>query len=253
MSSDAGASQPDKDAFPDIVRIPRASAMNIVADVVRHALPLVPLYVFDGSLLGYMLLTTFDLAVGQVLIFNTTPGPVDPTAPGPHLRAVDPRSRWLISRIVSVLVEAAMFAIEAAVICVPIAGPAWIFGMVTSVNISAVMSQRNFWIPVAAMALIAAARFQGVFEASTVPVRHGAPIPETPISGNPAEERKRSLAANAAQLTLIATFMALCYALITFGRSGLYALPIVFAVLLVFYDARPDIAQRIFPALWRKK
>jgi hypothetical protein len=54
-------------------------------------------------------------------------------------------------------------------------------------------------------------------------------------------------------LTLIATFMALCYALITFGRSGLYALPIVFAVLLVFFDARPDIAQRIFPMLWRKK
>ena len=79
------------------------------------------------------------------------------------------------------------------------------------------------------------------------------PYPETPISGNPVEERKRSLAANAAQLTLIATFMALCYALITFGRSGLYALPIVFAVLLVFYDARPDIAQRIFPALWRKR
>ena len=245
-------SQSEQDAVPDVVRIPRASPMGIVADVVRHALTLVPLYAFNGSLLGFMLLTTFDLAVGQVLIFNTTSGPVDPAARS-QARVVDPRSRWLISRIVSVIVVAAMFAVEAAVIGIPIAGPAWFFGMVTSVNVSAVMHQRNFWIPVAAMSLIAAARFQGVFESYTVAVRHGAPVPETPVIGNPTEDRKRSLAASAAQLTLIATFMALCYALITFGRSGLYALPIVFAVLLVFFDARPDIAQRIFPVLWRKK
>jgi hypothetical protein len=252
MDRDAGASQPDRDALPDIVQIPRASPMNIVADVVRHALPLVPLYAFNGSLLGYMLLTTFDLAIGQVLIFNTTPGPVDPTRGHGTMRTVDPRSRWLISRIVSVIVEGAMFAIEAAVISVPIAGPAWIFGMVTSVNISEVMSQRGFWIPVVAMSLIAAARFQGAFESWTIPVRHGAPDPKIPVARNE-EDRKRSLGASAAQLTLIATFMALCYVLITFGRSGLYALPILFAVLLVFYDARPDVAQRIFPALWRKK
>ena len=30
-------------------------------------------------------------------------------------------------------------------------------------------------------------------------------------------------------------------------------LPIVYAALLVFYDARPDIAQRIFPKLWQQK
>jgi hypothetical protein len=78
MSREASASRPDQDGVPDVVRIPRASPLTIVADVVRHAIPLVPLYVFNGSLLGYMLLTTFDLAMGQVLIFNTTPGPVDP-------------------------------------------------------------------------------------------------------------------------------------------------------------------------------
>jgi hypothetical protein len=41
--------------------------------------------------------------------------------------------------------------------------------------------------------------------------------------------------------------------LITFGRRGLGALPILYAALLVFYDARPDIAQRIFPKLWQKE
>jgi hypothetical protein len=253
MGRDASASQPDEDGATDVVRIPRASPLNIVADVVRHAIPLVPLYVFNGSLLGYMLLTTFDLAMGQVLIFNTTPGPVDPARGRGTMRTVDPRSRWLISRILSVIVEGAMFAIEAAVISVPIAGPAWIFGIVTSMNVSEVMSQRGFWIPVVAMALIAAARFQGAFESWTVPVHQGAPDPKIPVSGDVVAERRHSLAASAAQLTLIATFMALCYALVTFGRSGLYALPILFAILLVFYDARPDIAQRILPALWRKK
>jgi hypothetical protein len=247
-----GATPSHSDAVPDVAAMPRASPMNIVADVVRHALPLVPLYIFDGSLLGYMLLTTFDLAVGQVLIFNTTSGPVDP-AKRNVAQVVDPRSRWLISRMVSIVVVAAMFAIEAAIISIPIAGPAWLFGVMTSVNVSALMHQRNFWIPVVAMSLIAAARFQGVFESHTVAVRHGAPVPDTPIVGNPVEERKRSLAASAAQLTLIATFMALCYFLVTFGRGGLYALPLAFAVLLVLFDARPDIGQRIFPALWRKK
>ena len=66
-------------------------------------------------------------------------------------------------------------------------------------------------------------------------------------------DRKQSLAAKAAQVTLIATFALLCYVLITFGRSGLYALPILYAALLVFFDARPDVAHRIFPKLWQEK
>jgi fatty acid desaturase len=67
------------------------------------------------------------------------------------------------------------------------------------------------------------------------------------------QDRKRSLAANAAQVTLIATFVALCYLLINFGHWGLYALPILYTALLVFYDVRPDLAQRIFPELWRER
>ena len=46
--------------------------------------------------------------------------------------------------------------------------------------------------------------------------------------------------------------MALNFALSLFGRFGFFILPILFASLLVFYDARPDIAQRIFPTLWRE-
>jgi len=41
--------------------------------------------------------------------------------------------------------------------------------------------------------------------------------------------------------------------LVAFGRSGLFALPILYAALLVFYDVRPDLAQRIFPKLWQEK
>jgi len=54
-------------------------------------------------------------------------------------------------------------------------------------------------------------------------------------------------------VTLIATFVGLCYLLINFGRSGLYALPVLYTALLVFYDARPDLAQQIFPKLWQEK
>ena len=77
--------------------------------------------------------------------------------------------------------------------------------------------------------------------------------PRMPILGNLQQDRKQSLAAKAAQVTLIATFALLCYVLITFGRTGLYALPILYAALLVFFDARPDVAHRIFPKLWQEK
>ena len=126
------------------------SIMNIAVDVVRHALPLVPLYFFNGSLLGYMLLTTFDLSMGLVLIFNTTRGPVDVTARGREaMTKVDPRSRWLVSRVVAVLVGAAIFAVEAAIVSVPIVVPAFVFGMVTGVDASTVTSQLTsvFWSP----------------------------------------------------------------------------------------------------------
>ena len=35
--------------------------------------------------------------------------------------------------------------------------------------------------------------------------------------------------------------------------SGLYALPVLYNAVLVFYDARPDVGQRIFPTLWQEK
>ena len=54
-------------------------------------------------------------------------------------------------------------------------------------------------------------------------------------------------------MTLIATFIALCYGLIVIGRVGLVALPAIYAAMLVFYDARPDLARQIFPALWQRK
>jgi hypothetical protein len=253
MGNDSSAPPPDQGNLAAAAQIPRMSIMNIVVDVVRHALPLVPLYFFNGSLLGYMLLTTFDLSMGLVLIFNTTRGPVDVTARGRvEMTKVDPRSRWLISRVVAVLVGAAIFAVEAAMVSVPIVVPAFVFGMVTGVDASMVTSQLDFRILVAAMSLIAAARFQGWFESGTTPGGRGAPAREGLSIDECVQDRKRSLAANAAQVTLIATFMVLCYLLITFGRSGLYALPFLYSALLVFYDVRPDIAQRIFPALWRK-
>ena len=80
----------------------------------------------------------------------------------------------------------------------------------------------------------------------------GSPTHAAPVIGNLEQDRKRSMAANAAQATLIATFVLLCYLLIHFGRWGFYAFPIFYAALLVFYDARPDLAQRIFPKLWRE-
>src|SRR5450631_1300067 len=253
MGNDSSAPPPDQGNLAAAAQIPRMSIMNIVVDVVRHALPLVPLYFFNGNLLGYMLLTTFDLSMGLVLIFNTTRGPVDVTARGRvEMTKVDPRSRWLISRVVAVLVGAAIFAVEAAIVSVPIVVPAFVFGMVTGVDASTVTEQLNFRILVAAISLIAAARFQGWFESATTPGGRRAPPREGLSIDEAVQDRRRSLAANAAQLTLIATFMVLCYVLITFGRSGLYALPFLYSALLVFYDVRPDIAQRIFPALWRK-
>jgi len=65
--------------------------------------------------------------------------------------------------------------------------------------------------------------------------------------------RQRSKAANAAQVTIIATYVALSYLLSNFGWRGFFILPILFAAVLVFYDMRPDLAQRIFPSLWREK
>jgi hypothetical protein len=239
-------SQPERDAASAVARTPRLSAMNIVADVVRHAMPLLPLYIFSGNFASYLLLTAFDLSLGLMLIVGTTRDRSDPTS-------VDPRSRWLVMRLIAVLAIAVFFAIVAAIVAMPIAAPAFIFGLSTGVDWWATVSDKRFWIPVVGMSLLAAARAQGAFDATTTPGRPGPPSREAPVIGDLEQDRKRSLAANAAQVTLIATFVGLCYLLINFGRWGLYALPVLYTALLVFYDARPNLAQQIFPKLWREK
>jgi hypothetical protein len=57
--NDSGASQPERDAASAVARTPRLSATNIVADVLRHLVPLLPLYIFNGNFPSYLLLTAF--------------------------------------------------------------------------------------------------------------------------------------------------------------------------------------------------
>jgi hypothetical protein len=220
--------------------------MNIVIDVARHLVPLLPLYIFNGNFASYLLLTAFDLSLGLMLIVGTTRDRSDPTS-------VDPRSRLPVMRLLAELFLAVFFAIVAAIVALPIAAPAIIFGLATGVDWWATLSDKRFWIPIVGMSLLAAARAQGAFDATTRPGHRGEPSREGPVIGDLEQDRKRSLADNAAQVTLIATFAGLCYLLINFGRWGLYALPILYAALLVFYDARPDLGQKIFPKLWQEK
>jgi hypothetical protein len=103
------------------------------------------------------------------------------------------------------------------------------------------------------MALATAARAQQRFEAVSTPGEIGTSPQAAPVIGDIEADRRRSKAANAAQVTIIATYVALSYFLSNFGQGGFFVFPILFAALLVFYDTRPDIAQRIFPSLWQEK
>ena len=246
MNDDSSATRSEPGTDPAVAWRPRVPAMAIVADAVRHLLPLASLYLFHGNFATYALLTAFDLSLGLMLIVGTTRDRKDPTS-------VDPRSRWLVMRVLSVLAIAIFLAIIAAIITLPIAAPTLFLGLASGVDWRATVSSNTFWIPVAGMSLLAATRAERAFEATTAPGHRGQPTNEGPIVGNLEQDRKSSLAAYAAQVTLIATFALLCYALISFARLGLYVLPILYAALLVFYDARPDIAQRIFPKLWQKE
>ena len=223
----------------------RLSGFAIVADVARHALPLISLYRLHGSIPGYLLLTAFDLSLSLVAIVGTTRDRRDPTS-------VDPRSRWLVMRALAVLVLAVFFAVMAAILTVPIGMPALIIGMAQDTDWWNVVSQRGFWMPVAIMALLAAARSQLQFEATTSVGSQGPAAQAAPVMGDLAADRRRSLADYAAQVTLIATFVGLCFAMASFGRWGLYALPALYAAMQVLYDARPDIARRLLPTLWEK-
>ena len=156
--------------------------MNIVADVVRHVVPLLPLYIFSGNFASYLLLTAFDLSLGLMLIVGTTRDRSDPTS-------VDPRSRWLVMRLIAVLAIAVFLAIVAAIVAMPIAAPAFIFGLSTGVDWWATVSDKRFWIPVVGMSLLAAARAQGAFDATTIPGRPGPPSREAPVIGDLEQDR----------------------------------------------------------------
>src|SRR3954454_9503809 len=108
-------------------------AMAFALDVMRHALPLVPLYLWRGSITNYLLLTAFDLSLGLVLIVGTTRDRSDPTT-------IDPRATLLASRLTAVLVLAVSFAVIAFIISVPIGMPAFIFGLATPGNLLALFS-----------------------------------------------------------------------------------------------------------------
>lgn len=221
-------------------------ATAIALDVLRHALPLIPLYFWRGSITSYLLLTAFDLSLGLMLIVATTRDRSDPTT-------VDPRATWLVSRLTAVLVLAIFLGIVAAIISVPIGMPGFIFGLATAGELPALFSRPSFWITAAAMAVATGARAQHSFETVTTPGERGTSPQAAPVIGDLEGDRRRSKVANAAQVTIIATYVALAYLLTNFGESGFFVFPIVFAALLVFYDARPDLAQRIFPRLWREK
>src|SRR3954468_20285723 len=205
-------------------------AAAIALDVLRHALPLVPLYLLHGNLISYLLLAAFDLSLGLVLIVGTTRDQTDPTT-------VDPRATSLAARLTSVLVLAIFFGIVALIITVPIGMPAFIFGLATAGDIPALFSSPNFWVMAALMAFTTAARAQQSFESVTTPGERGTSPHAAPVIGDLEGDRRRSRAANAAQVTIIATYVALSYFLTNFGERGFFILPILFAALLVFYDA----------------
>ena len=221
-------------------------ATAIALDVLRHALPLIPLYLWRGSITSYLLLTAFDLSLGLMLIVGTTRDRSDPTT-------VDPRATLLASRATAVLVLAIFFGIVAAIISVPIGMPAIIFGTATAGDLPALLSQPGFWITAATMALVTGARAQHSFETVTTPGELGISPHAAPVIGDLEGDRRRSKAANAFQVTIIATYIALSYLLSNFGMRGFFVFPILFAALLVFYDTRPEVARRIFPRLWSEK
>ena len=218
----------------------------IVVDAARHAVPLVQFYFFGGSLGNYLLLTAFDLAVGLILIVGSTRERGD-------VNSVDPRSRMLWLQVLSVLVIAPFICVTAAFITLPIAMPAYLLGVQEGLDWPGILSEPSFWIQVGWMSLLAAGRYQILFYQRTSAGQRGQPSSAGRVIGDLEGDRRRSLADYAAQVTLIATFIALCYGLIVLGGTGLVAFPAIYAALLVFYDARPDIARGIFPALWQPK
>jgi hypothetical protein len=221
----------------------RPAPTAIALDVCRHALPLVALYLRHGSIPSYLVLTAFDLALGLMLIVGTTRDARDPTT-------VDPRATRLVSRATAVVVLALFLGSVAAFVTVPIAMPALILGWGSGVEWGALMSERSFVGSVAFMALSAGVRAQHRFEAATTSGEIGTSPHAAPVIGDLAGDRRRSQATYAAQVTLIGTYVFLSYVLSVLGSWGSFVFPVVYAALLVAYDARPDLAARLLPDLW---
>ncbi len=217
----------------------------IVVDAVRHGLPLVPFYFYHGIVPAYLLLTAFDLALGLMLIVGTTRDAKDPTT-------VDPRAALLVSRITAALTLAVFLGVVAAFLTVPLGIPAFISGLHADVDWMALVTRPGFYVPVVLMALSAGVRGQLQFEATTKVGEVGTSPHAGPIVGDLAGDRRMAKAAYAAQVTLIGVYVALAYALSAFGGHALFLFPVLYAALLVFFDARPDIGRRIFPGLWRE-
>jgi hypothetical protein len=219
---------------------------KLILDIGRHALPLISLYFLHGTAETFLLLTGFNLALGLMLIVATTRDRGDVTT-------VDPRSRWPGMRWIAVLFNAVFLAFVAAFIMLPMIFPALVLGWRAGVEWSPLISQQSVWIPAVGMSLLASSRFQDLFEARTTPGAKGQPSRVKPVVGDLEGDRKRSLAEYAAQVTLIATYVFICFVLIEFRGWGLYAFPPLFTAILIFYDTRPDIGQRIFPKLWQQR
>lgn len=217
--------------------------MNLIIDVLRHALPLLNLYQSRGGLVAYLPLTAFDLALSLMLIVGTTRDKSDPTT-------VDPRATGLVPRLASVVLIAALFAAAAAIITIPIVMPSLIMGLNDGVNWWEVVTRTGVWSSVAGMSLLAGMRAQDFFESTTTVGTRGAAPQSMPVVGDLEKDREQSLGANAAQVTLIAAFVGLSFLLVNFGGWGIYLFPVMFAALQILFDTRPDLVRRAFPQLW---
>lgn len=220
-------------------------ARNSILDVLRHGMPLLSLYVLDGNVSRYLLLTAFNLSLGLTLIVGMTRDPSDPTT-------VDPRSRLAVSRLAAVSIMSVFLALVAVFIMILIFMPTFILGMASEVDWWEVLSYKPFWVMAIFIVLIAGLKAQLAFEAVTVVGAKGPASRSAPVVGDMERDRNRSKAAYAVQVTLIATFVLVSYVMIYFGAWGYRVLPIAFAALLIFYDTRPDLGRKIFPELWQQ-
>lgn len=211
-------------------------------DLVRHAMPLVNLYVLDGSVPRYLLMTAFNLALGLLLIVALTRAASDPTT-------VDARAAARGARFASAVTLSLLLGLAAAFICVPIFGATLIFGLHAGVEWRDFFFKNTFWVMVALMCFIAGLRAQLAFEAVTVVGARGTAPQAASVVGNIDADRARSRAQYAAQVLLILAFVFLSFALTYAGEWGFYVMPLAFVALQVFCLLKPDWALRLLPDL----